>query len=251
MELGEGNEEHKGWIFMPRWNFAGVLFLFFSYSCSILTDDEDFDSNWGIPDEPSDEMEMSRSSVTVRSLGDRYVSEQFCHQWSLVFSNLKAISDTNHLFVFIIERACGLPSVVQNSLYPLEMRKNAPLVCTAALYRDGLGAFYGLSSWDCAGRHSSCSGSDMYWCANLEESDYLKPLWGPCIPLCYWLLPNEKVVKECCCWVKCVAYEWVLVFLLCPLKGKRFFVLTSWTSLCECSLLLSPDFFWTVSLLVA
>lgn len=79
----------------------------------------------------------------------------------------------------------------------------------------------------------------------------VKPLWGPCIPLCYWLLPNEKVVKECCCWVKCVAYEWVLVFLLCPLKGKRFFVLTSWTSLCECSLLLSPDFFWTVSLLVA
>lgn len=35
----------------------------------------------------------------------------------------------------------------------------------------------------------------------------VKPLWGPCIPLCYWLLPNEKVVKECCCWVKCVACE--------------------------------------------
>lgn len=188
MELGEGNEEHKGWIFMPRWNFAGALFLFFSYLCSILTDDEDFESNWGIPDEPSDEMEMSRSSVTVRSFGDRYVSEQFCHQWSLVFSNLKAISDTNHLFVFIIERACGLPSVVQNSLYPLEMRKNAPLVCTAALHRDGLGAFYVLSSWDCAGRHSSCSGSDMYWCANLEESDYLWNLCGvhvfPCATDC-------------------------------------------------------------------
>lgn len=57
----------------------GVIFIF-SYSCSILTDDEDFDSNWGIPDEPSDEMEMSRSSVTVRSFGNRYVSEQFCHQ---------------------------------------------------------------------------------------------------------------------------------------------------------------------------
>ncbi|XP_070844021.1 centromere-associated protein E [Chaetodon trifascialis] len=30
-------------------------------------DDEDFDSRWEIPDEPSDEMEMSQSSVTVRS----------------------------------------------------------------------------------------------------------------------------------------------------------------------------------------
>ncbi|XP_035534959.1 centromere-associated protein E [Morone saxatilis] len=33
-------------------------------------DDEDFDSHWGIPDEPSDEMEMSQASVTVRSFGD-------------------------------------------------------------------------------------------------------------------------------------------------------------------------------------
>lgn len=56
------------------------LIFFFLYSCSILTDDEDFDSNWGVIDEPSDEMEMSRSSVTVRSFEDRYVSEQFCHQ---------------------------------------------------------------------------------------------------------------------------------------------------------------------------
>lgn len=40
----------------------------------ILTDDEDFDAQWEIPDERSDEMEMSRSSVTVRSFGDRWMS---------------------------------------------------------------------------------------------------------------------------------------------------------------------------------
>nr|XP_046266272.1 centromere-associated protein E isoform X2 [Scatophagus argus] len=33
-------------------------------------DDEDFDSHWEIPDEPSDEMDMSQSSVTVRSFED-------------------------------------------------------------------------------------------------------------------------------------------------------------------------------------
>ncbi|KAM9339637.1 LOW QUALITY PROTEIN: centromere-associated protein E [Symphorus nematophorus] len=33
-------------------------------------DDEDFDSHWEIPDEPSDEMEMSQTSVTIRSFGD-------------------------------------------------------------------------------------------------------------------------------------------------------------------------------------
>ncbi|XP_031721901.1 centromere-associated protein E isoform X3 [Anarrhichthys ocellatus] len=41
---------------------------------SCLTDlceeDEDFDSHWEIPDEPSDDMDMSQSSVTVRSFGD-------------------------------------------------------------------------------------------------------------------------------------------------------------------------------------
>lgn len=36
----------------------------------ILTEDE-FDSQWEIPDEPSDEMEISQCSVTVRSFGDR------------------------------------------------------------------------------------------------------------------------------------------------------------------------------------
>ncbi|KAF3702525.1 Centromere-associated protein E Centromere protein E [Channa argus] len=33
-------------------------------------DDEDFDAQWEIPDEPSDEMEISQSSVTVRSFED-------------------------------------------------------------------------------------------------------------------------------------------------------------------------------------
>ncbi|XP_047184405.1 centromere-associated protein E isoform X2 [Scophthalmus maximus] len=42
--------------------------------CSCLTeladDDEDFDAHWEIPDGPSDEMEMSQTSVTVRSFGE-------------------------------------------------------------------------------------------------------------------------------------------------------------------------------------
>lgn len=36
-----------------------------------LTEDESFDSHWDIPDEPSDEMEINQSCVTVRSFGDR------------------------------------------------------------------------------------------------------------------------------------------------------------------------------------
>lgn len=36
----------------------------------LLTEDE-FDSQWEIPDEPSDEMEISQCSVSVRSFGDR------------------------------------------------------------------------------------------------------------------------------------------------------------------------------------
>lgn len=35
------------------------------------TDDEEFDSNWEIPEELSDIMEMSTNSVTVRSFEDR------------------------------------------------------------------------------------------------------------------------------------------------------------------------------------
>ncbi|XP_019201313.1 centromere-associated protein E isoform X1 [Oreochromis niloticus] len=42
----------------------------FSCLMELGEDDEDFDSNWGVIDEPSDEMEMSRSSVTVRSFED-------------------------------------------------------------------------------------------------------------------------------------------------------------------------------------
>ncbi|XP_051816800.1 centromere-associated protein E isoform X2 [Acanthochromis polyacanthus] len=33
-------------------------------------EEEDFDSHWGIPEEPSDDMDISQSSVTVRSFGD-------------------------------------------------------------------------------------------------------------------------------------------------------------------------------------
>ncbi|KAM9782722.1 centromere-associated protein E [Neosynchiropus ocellatus] len=42
-------------------------------NCSVLTeaDEDEFDSRWGIPDEPSDDLEMSPSAVTTRSYGDR------------------------------------------------------------------------------------------------------------------------------------------------------------------------------------
>ncbi|XP_030578141.1 centromere-associated protein E isoform X2 [Archocentrus centrarchus] len=41
------------------------------FSClELAEDDEEFESNWGIPDEPSDEMELSQSSVAVRSFGE-------------------------------------------------------------------------------------------------------------------------------------------------------------------------------------
>ncbi|XP_069371194.1 centromere-associated protein E isoform X5 [Paralichthys olivaceus] len=36
----------------------------------LTEDDEEFEANWEIPDEPSDDMEISQSSVTVRSFGD-------------------------------------------------------------------------------------------------------------------------------------------------------------------------------------
>ncbi|KAK5604903.1 hypothetical protein CRENBAI_007380 [Crenichthys baileyi] len=41
-----------------------------SCSTDLSEADEDFYPHWGIPEEPSDEMEMSQSSVTVRSFGD-------------------------------------------------------------------------------------------------------------------------------------------------------------------------------------
>lgn len=37
----------------------------------VSSDDEDFEANWEIPDEPSEDMEMSQTSVTIRSFGDR------------------------------------------------------------------------------------------------------------------------------------------------------------------------------------
>ncbi|XP_041813992.1 centromere-associated protein E isoform X2 [Chelmon rostratus] len=55
-------------------------------------DDEDFDSRWEIPDEPSDEMEMSQSSVTTRSFGDSpndFVSPEGIRDLSGKVSNLE------------------------------------------------------------------------------------------------------------------------------------------------------------------
>ncbi|XP_037606175.1 centromere-associated protein E isoform X22 [Sebastes umbrosus] len=55
-------------------------------------DDEDFDSQWEIPDEPQDDMEMSHSSVTVRSFGESpkdFVSPDRMHELSGKVSNLE------------------------------------------------------------------------------------------------------------------------------------------------------------------
>ncbi|XP_026174621.1 centromere-associated protein E isoform X2 [Mastacembelus armatus] len=51
----------------------------------LTEDDEDFECQWEVPDEPSDEMEMSQSSVTVRSFGDSpkdFVSLDRIHELS-------------------------------------------------------------------------------------------------------------------------------------------------------------------------
>ncbi|KAM7394939.1 hypothetical protein PAMA_006602 [Pampus argenteus] len=58
----------------------------------LTEDDEDFDSQWEIPDEPSDDMEMSQSSVTTRSFGDSpkdFVSPDRMLELSGKVSNLK------------------------------------------------------------------------------------------------------------------------------------------------------------------
>ncbi|XP_040921131.1 centromere-associated protein E isoform X3 [Toxotes jaculatrix] len=58
----------------------------------LCEDDEDFDSHWEIPDEPSDEMETSQSSVTVRSFGDSpkdFVSPDRMRELSGKVSNLE------------------------------------------------------------------------------------------------------------------------------------------------------------------
>ncbi|TMS12229.1 DNA repair protein RAD51-like protein B [Larimichthys crocea] len=64
--------------------------------CSCLMelgeDDEDFDSQWEIPDEPPDDMEMSQSSVTMQSFGDSpkdFVSPDRMRELSGKVSNLE------------------------------------------------------------------------------------------------------------------------------------------------------------------
>ncbi|XP_073334857.1 centromere-associated protein E [Pagrus major] len=55
-------------------------------------EDESFDSHWEIPDEPSDEMEINQSSVTVRSFGDSpkdFVSPDRMHDLSGKVSDLE------------------------------------------------------------------------------------------------------------------------------------------------------------------
>ncbi|XP_074471798.1 uncharacterized protein LOC141756161 isoform X1 [Sebastes fasciatus] len=63
-----------------------------SYLMELNEDDEDFDSQWEIPDEPQDDMEMSHSSVTVRSFGESpkdFVSPDRMHELSRKVSNLE------------------------------------------------------------------------------------------------------------------------------------------------------------------
>ncbi|XP_034999877.2 centromere-associated protein E isoform X3 [Hippoglossus stenolepis] len=58
----------------------------------LTEDDEEFDAHWEIPDEPSDDMEMSHSSVTVQSFGDSpkdYTSPDWMHALSGKVSNLE------------------------------------------------------------------------------------------------------------------------------------------------------------------
>ncbi|KAM9704226.1 centromere-associated protein E isoform 2-T2 [Menidia menidia] len=42
-----------------------------SYLTELAEDDESFDCHWGIPEEPSDDMDMTQNSVTSRNFGDR------------------------------------------------------------------------------------------------------------------------------------------------------------------------------------
>ncbi|CAB1435125.1 unnamed protein product [Pleuronectes platessa] len=58
----------------------------------LTEDDEEFDAHWEIPDEPSDDMEMSHSSVTVQSFGDSpkdYTSPDWMRNLSGKVSNLE------------------------------------------------------------------------------------------------------------------------------------------------------------------
>ncbi|XP_061563499.1 centromere-associated protein E [Cololabis saira] len=71
-----------------------------SYLVELNEDDEDFDSHWGIPEEPADDMEMSQNSVTVRSFGDSprdFVSPGREHELSENSSNLQLKLETETL----------------------------------------------------------------------------------------------------------------------------------------------------------
>ncbi|XP_038582389.1 centromere-associated protein E isoform X4 [Micropterus salmoides] len=61
-------------------------------SCLAILGEDDEDFNWEIPDGPSDEMEMSQSSVTVRSFEESprdFVSSERLHELSGKVSNLE------------------------------------------------------------------------------------------------------------------------------------------------------------------
>ncbi|XP_056283433.1 centromere-associated protein E [Pseudoliparis swirei] len=66
----------------------------------LCEDDEDFESQWEISDEPSDEMDMSQSSVTVRSFGNSpkdSVSPDYIHKLSGKVSHLELQLDIESL----------------------------------------------------------------------------------------------------------------------------------------------------------
>ncbi|XP_034384094.1 centromere-associated protein E isoform X6 [Cyclopterus lumpus] len=66
----------------------------------LCEDDEDFDSQWEIPGEPSDDMDMSQSSVTVRSFGNSpkdFVSPDYIHKLSGKVSHLEHQLDIESL----------------------------------------------------------------------------------------------------------------------------------------------------------
>lgn len=64
-ELGEG--KHSTYNVSRRTTFEGWALLWSHY-----TEDE-FDSNWEIPEEPSDVLEMSENAITVRSFEERWM----------------------------------------------------------------------------------------------------------------------------------------------------------------------------------
>lgn len=72
--LGEGKQMHIQYFCHLHFanhnsSYNSHMIISLMRTLDILPDDEDF--NWEIPDGPSDEMEMSQSSVTVRSFEER------------------------------------------------------------------------------------------------------------------------------------------------------------------------------------